>query len=110
MKANRVEEEIIPPGLNLTAQQLFWVGYAQDYCLLGGGYEDSDSFEGVLQYWVNFVWLRFCFADLKIVQGGVHAPAPWRVNVVLSNQRKFAEDFECPAESRMNPTERCIVW
>ena len=26
-----------------------------------------------------------------------HSPAPWRVNVALSNMPEFAQDFNCPA-------------
>jgi len=91
IKANRAEKEIMPPGLNLTSQQLFWVGYAQDWCLLS---DISATFEETLNY-----------------EGkDVHAPAPWRVNTVLSNQQKFAEDFECPLGSKLNPVDKCIVW
>ena len=44
------QEEVVPPALNLTAQQLFWVGYGQDYCLLGDEYEIYDTFEDILEY------------------------------------------------------------
>ena len=47
VKANRGEKEIMPPGLNLTSQQLFWVGYAQEWCLLSNYY---DTFEETLNY------------------------------------------------------------
>jgi len=90
-KANRANKDIMLPGLNLTAKQLFWVGYAQTQCLRD--YEYASSFEDALKY-----------------EGNSHAPAPWRVNTVLSNQKKFAKDFECPVGSKLNPTERCIVW
>ena len=54
LKANEAQEEVVPPKLNLTPQQLFWVGYAQDYCLLGGMFEYFDTFEDVLNfYWVD---------------------------------------------------------
>jgi len=94
LKASEDVQEVIPPNLNLTAKQLFWVGYAQDYCLLGGRYEKYDKFSDLLTaYW-----------------GGAHAPAPWRVNTVMSNQEEFAKDFNCPAGAKLNPTKRCIVW
>jgi len=78
-------------GLNLNTKQLFWVGYAQTHCLYD--YEYTPTFEDALTY-----------------EGNSHTPVPWRVNTVLSNQKKFAEDFECPVGSKLNPTERCIVW
>ena len=55
MKANAAQEEVVPPGLNLTPAKLFWVGYGQDYCLLGGDFERHDTFTDVLNgYWVNY--------------------------------------------------------
>merc|ERR1740137_387157 len=33
LKANAEVKEVVPLDLNLTAQQLFWVGNAQYYCL-----------------------------------------------------------------------------
>ena len=48
MKEKAEEEEVVPPALNLTAQQLFWVGFGQSWCLFGGNFERDDSFEDVL--------------------------------------------------------------
>jgi len=94
LKASEAVQEVIPPNLNLTAKQLFWVGYAQDYCLLGGSYERYNKFSDLL----------------KAYPGDPHAPAPWRVNTVMSNQEEFAKDFNCPAGAKLNPRKRCIVW
>ena len=57
LKANAEEKEIVPPALNLTAQQLFWVGYGQDYCLLGDRFEDSENIKDILEYWVLLVFI-----------------------------------------------------
>ena len=94
-KEHRAEKGIIE-GLDLTGRQLFWVGWAQFHCLVDGRYERYTTFEHALK------------GDKG--RKGKHAPGPWRVNTVLSNQKKFAEDFECPVGSKLNPTERCIVW
>ena len=51
LKANEAQEEVVPPKLNLTPQQLFWVGYAQNWCLLGGDFELIDTFEDVLEFY-----------------------------------------------------------
>ena len=92
-KEHRAEKGIIQ-GLDLTGRQLFWVGWAQLWCLIGGRYEKFATFERAL----------------KGLKGDNHAPTPWRVNTVLSNQKEFAEDFKCPVGSTLNPTDRCIVW
>ncbi|KAI1732327.1 peptidase family m13 domain-containing protein [Ditylenchus destructor] len=39
-----------------------------------------------------------------------HSPANVRVNIVLGNLPQFAETFNCPAGSVMNPTKKCSVW
>jgi len=89
INGNRAENEMIPPGLNLTSKQLFWVGYAQNWCLT----DYNDDYEEIL-----------IDRDFK------HAPIPWRVNTVLGNQKEFSEDFHCPVGSKMNPNKRCDVW
>uniref|UniRef100_A0A915E441 Uncharacterized protein n=1 Tax=Ditylenchus dipsaci TaxID=166011 RepID=A0A915E441_9BILA len=38
-----------------------------------------------------------------------HSPAEARVNVVFRNQPEFAEAFNCPKGSRMNPKNKCAV-
>merc|ERR1712013_448324 len=92
LKASEAAREVIPPKLNLTAKQLFWVGHAQTHCLYT--YERYSLFSDLLGAY----------------KGGAHAPAPWRVNTVLSNQEEFAKDFNCPAGAKLNPAKRCIVW
>ena len=59
LKANAQDKEIIPPALNLTAQQLFWVGYGQDYCLLGDRFEKYETIEEVVEYWVMDI--AYCY-------------------------------------------------
>ena len=76
MKANANQEEVVPPALNLTAQQLFWVGYGQDYCLLGDRFEDYDRFEDILEnYWVFGIpnafitWFLFREVPMLLLRG-----------------------------------------
>ena len=52
LKAMEKQEEVVPPALNLTAQQLYWVGQGQTFCLLGG-FEHVDNFEEILNYQVT---------------------------------------------------------
>ena len=108
MKANAEQEEVVPPALNLTAQQLFWVGYGQDHCLENLNLR-YDEFEDMLEDWVTGNPIVFIICVFSL-QDDSHAPAPWRVNTVLSNQKEFAEDFKCPVGAKLNPAKRCIVW
>ena len=41
-----------------------------------------------------------------------HSPGEFRVNGVVKNFDKFAEAFNCPADSKMNPSDdgRCVLW
>ncbi|OQR91770.1 endothelin-converting enzyme 1, metalloprotease family M13 [Achlya hypogyna] len=39
-----------------------------------------------------------------------HSPGKWRVNGPLMNSRLFAETFQCPIGSPMNPADKCVVW
>jgi len=94
LKANAEVKEVVPLDLNLTAQQLFWVGNAQYYCLW---------------YFEEYRKLGELIDDFSFA-GAVHAPTPWRVNTVMSNQKEFAQDFQCPAGAKLNPAKRCVVW
>jgi len=90
------KEECIP-GISLNAKQLYWLGFALDWCTMGDGYRRYSNYRELLSASVSWAG---------------HSPAPWRVNVALANQPEFARDFNCPAGSRMNPEpeDRCAVW
>ncbi|CAG2104773.1 unnamed protein product [Medioppia subpectinata] len=75
------------PGLNYTPQQLFWISAANVWC---GKYRPE-----VLK-------LR--------VQVGSHSPAQFRVVGPVSNLPEFAQTFNCPIGSAMNPKHKCSVW
>ncbi|ORX42956.1 zincin, partial [Piromyces finnis] len=36
-----------------------------------------------------------------------HAPSEWRVKGILRNSKHFAEIFNCPVNSPMNPEQKC---
>lgn len=77
------------PGTNLTNDQLFFVAFGQVWCTL---------------YTPEFLQLQ--------VITDPHSPGPIRVLGSLSNSQEFADAFNCPAGSRMNPPpeEKCQLW
>ncbi len=46
------------------------------------------------------------------VTAGVHSPGQFRVIGPMSNMQEFADDFNCPVGSPMNPApeNKCVVW
>ncbi|XP_059061160.1 neprilysin-4-like [Achroia grisella] len=76
------------PGLpHLSPEQLFFLGFAQIWC--------GNSTVGALKS--------------KMVEG-VHSPNKIRVIGTLSNSKEFAEAWQCPTGSPMNPEHKCILW
>uniref|UniRef100_A0A336KWM6 CSON001488 protein n=1 Tax=Culicoides sonorensis TaxID=179676 RepID=A0A336KWM6_CULSO len=78
------------PGLftlNYTPEQLFWIQNAQTWC--------SVYRKETLQ---------------SLFRVGTLTPGKYRVLGYLQNSKEFAEDFNCPLNSPMNPSEKCEVW
>ncbi|XP_046849967.1 neprilysin-3-like isoform X2 [Xenia sp. Carnegie-2017] len=75
------------PGINVTNDQLFFIGYGQVWC---GKFRRQTA---ILQ-----------------VENGVHTPGKYRVIGTLSNSHYFAKAFNCPEGSKMNPKNKCAVW
>jgi len=73
-------------GTNLNLP-LFFVAFAQGWCA-----KATDEF-----------WKT-------MVQTNVHSPAKFRVLGPLMNLPEFADTFQCPTGSVMNPSTRCPVW
>jgi len=71
----------------LTADQLFFISYAQTYCTL-----TTPEFERLQ------------------VDIGPESPARFRVLGPLSNLPSFASTFSCAAGSNMSPVDQCSVW
>ncbi|CAG0880101.1 unnamed protein product, partial [Cyprideis torosa] len=80
-------EDIRLPGINLTDGQLFFVGFAQVWC--------TASTPLTMHYQVL---------------GDPHSPGQFRVNGPVSNSIEFAKEFNCPDNSRMNPSHKCLLW
>ena len=41
---------------------------------------------------------------------GVHSPEKYRVNGALANFDEFAQTFQCPIGTNMNPKSKCHFW
>lgn len=71
----------------LSNQQLFWVILGQTWCT-----KATDE------------------ALKAQVEMDSHPPSKFRVNLPLANFEEFANTFQCPKDSPMNPSKRCILW
>lgn len=79
--------ESILPGLNFSANQLFWISSARFLCSVA-----RPEFE------------RF-YAQINS-----HIPNEYRVVGALSNSERFSHDFSCKSGSAMNPSTKCKIW
>ena len=75
------------PGLSFTPDQLFFLSTAQISCS------------------VQHPW-----SLLERIANGKHTPDHQRVNGFLINSPEFAEAFQCPLGTEMNPIEKCDMW
>ena len=81
------KEEPMITGLPFTPKQMFWISFAQTWCIK---YRDENVKKQILT--------------------GNHSPAHFRVVGSVSNIQNFADDFECPVGTYMNPEKKCSVW
>lgn len=75
------------PNLGLNPNQLFFLSFAQIWCE-----KATPSYQ------------------LTDLQANVHSPGKLRVDVTLKNNPDFANAFDCPLGSPMNPINKCAVW
>ncbi|XP_071098574.1 endothelin-converting enzyme homolog isoform X2 [Haliotis cracherodii] len=75
------------PGMSLTPDQLFYVGFAQIWC----------------SYYTPEYAKQTVMTD-------VHSNAKYRVIGPVSNSYDFSSVFKCPAGAPMNPSKKCTVW
>ncbi|KAJ7382376.1 hypothetical protein OS493_035437 [Desmophyllum pertusum] len=75
------------PGLGLTEEQLFFVGFAQPWCSI---YKKK--------------------AALLQLATDSHTFPQYRIIGTLRNYDKFAEAFKCKQGSGMNPEKKCTLW
>ena len=75
------------PGLEYTAEQLFFIQSASFFC---GKYRKE-------------------ITEYELKTDG-HSPNMYRVIGSMSNSKEFAETFQCKANSPMNPIDKCQIW
>jgi len=75
------------PGLNLSQEQLFFLAFAQVWCV-----HETDSYRQ------------------QAIRTDVHTYSPYRVRGTVSNMPEFADAYNCPAGAAMNPHHKCSVW
>lgn len=75
------------PGLGLTEEQLFFIGFAQPWCSI---YKKK--------------------AALLQLETDSHTFPKYRILGPLHNYDKFAEAFKCKPGSPMNPAKKCSLW
>ena len=86
VEANGAEPKL--PGLEkFTAEQLFFLSYANSWC----SNETPEELEN----------------QVKV---DMHTPNRFRVIGSLSNNEDFIREFKCPAGSAMNRKKKCVVW
>ncbi|XP_043068347.1 membrane metallo-endopeptidase-like 1 [Drosophila bipectinata] len=84
--ANATLESEKMPGLDLSPEQLFFLGFAQLWC---ADYEQE-------HYWEEL--------------GKEHTIDKYRVLGAVSNNHDFSQVFNCPSGSPMNPKNSCRIW
>ncbi|XP_022096999.1 membrane metallo-endopeptidase-like 1 isoform X2 [Acanthaster planci] len=84
---DNVANEPALPGLNFTADQMFFLTFGQIWC-------SAFRPEGVTSQ----------------ILSGVHSPGRYRVIGPMQNNEAFAKAFSCPPTSYMNPADKCNVW
>lgn len=85
--AEKNEEQVTVPYVNLTHDQLFFLNFGQIWC-------ENNRPE----------------AMLTKIRSGQHSPNKFRVIGTLSNSEDFSRAYNCPVGSRMNPERKCKVW
>ncbi|XP_011304791.1 endothelin-converting enzyme 1-like [Fopius arisanus] len=84
---NRNATTTVPGLQRFTEEQLFFVAFGNSWCANEGP---------------EYI-KRFAMSD-------EHSPSKQRVNGAVSNNEVFAAAFNCPANSPMNPMNKCSIW
>ncbi|ELU18854.1 hypothetical protein CAPTEDRAFT_161607 [Capitella teleta] len=77
----------ILPGLGMSSEQLFYLGYAQTWC---------SSYNKQL--------------SLLLLIIDNHSPNKFRAEGAVMNSPEFASAYSCSNQDRMNPSSKCAIW
>lgn len=86
-KAELKEPLRLAPGLNLTHDQVFFVGFSQHWCTVYKTLHDQNK---------DFKWK--------------HAPGMLRVRGSVSNMKTFSDAYGCSVDAKLNPSKKCTFW
>ncbi|GLV38277.1 Neprilysin 4 [Carabus blaptoides fortunei] len=75
------------PDTDYSVDQLFFISYGTMWCKI-------DTMQSLT-------------ATFK---SDIHAPSKFRVIGTLANMQEFADAFQCPVGTRMNPRDKCVLW
>ncbi|KAG7198912.1 hypothetical protein KM043_015729 [Ampulex compressa] len=85
-RGNDTSEQALPGLEKFTSKQLFYISYAVLHC-------EVISEKGIKRYAKD-----------------VHSTHKLRVMGPISNSENFADSFNCPVGSPMNPKHKCNIW
>ncbi|KAI9313491.1 hypothetical protein BX666DRAFT_1977013 [Dichotomocladium elegans] len=84
---NQGENRLLPGLEDLTPEKLFFINYGRVWCSI---VTPAQARQRVLT--------------------DPHSPGKWRTIGAVQNSRYFAEVFNCPVGSPMNPDSKCELW
>ncbi|XP_055877570.1 endothelin-converting enzyme homolog [Biomphalaria glabrata] len=85
---NAIKSNHSLPYLNLTDEQLFFVGWSQFWC----GHYDFEKVKNIF------------------IENSVHPISQFRVYSTMSNSEDFSKTFQCSENATLNPDNKCSVW